>query len=1356
MESLPNHKTNEADDKVLSFRRETEAFIYRQLDKFGDVQSKEQLFVVIKSALEGLGKYFKAERVYIYQDLNVNHVQHVRFGWRDWNKTNRNLNEENCAIQILSYCKEDLERDGNVTICDLETIRDGYPSLYRPLCVCGVKNWVAVPVFKNGALDGLLSIVNPEMNHLDTLTFLLRSTSMLFVLHSQSVSNMEQVIRLSSIDHLTGLDNRRSGGEKVEESLLRGEPGAYMLFDFDNFKLVNEKFGHEAGDRLLIETTQVIRRIFPQGFVMRLGGNEFGVFFPLLKGDRDLLGQWVYRLFYNINRMKIDGLGGHRVSLSVGAFAYESGVFKTFDQVYQHVRMLCHEAKDYEGNYVMTDYGGIPDLETAFYLLREDRHLYDSLNDDLFNITDEESWLRYLDNCAMLKSNMCWRNQRQYEQILYYFANGYAIEDDYSLLYDLVLRFRNSLDAFMVEKLVGDILLTHYEELRRSGGSNLPDHVIRGRLAKLYLHLGDSLIGIHLMGDTTQADRIYQLFTNCIEISKELSKDDPAYEYQIYALCQLIGHYELFDLPQITSEQRDHFYRMLRDFLIGPNSIVLRDPILLPYYTYLIQNARSYPLLRASQLLIHPLRSVEEEEELVHKLFYVRQHSTDGVFDGCYPSEAARRLVRLLQMHVFQQLSPRELFELDYQALSNFRDKPAAVFSTSDMMSFLILILSIVSTLKLGDFSAEEKRKYTIEGWELFLQLYKRKKNEATDRQSWYLACYLLSLFIRTRMLTAKDKRHYLIRSMGVLMIDTHSHSKAMVAYAKVIMTQIIDHRPQLLYGVLPDMRTNISVQAHRAELLEFIETACLVHDIGKLAQIPIITNSYRKLTDHEFQILRKHPTTGRELLRKEPYFDQFEDVIEGHHLSYDGKSGYPAGYQLKRPHQRILVDIVSICDSLEAATSHIGRNYRAAKPFCQIMDEFYSQSGTRYNPDVLETIISSPDTYNKLKEMVDQNWRSVYRDIFQEIVQEHNSARTPEYKKWNKDSALNLVDARQQQNNAEPTMSIDQLRRLASEQETHNRWLTQKLIDTVESRHELDQVTKGLHAIYDVMALVNVKDGSIKILQGSPEFLRDFPPTQYHPVKAITEYSVKYVVKPQWIEKLLEFNDHTTLIERLHGRNSINIELETNVDGWCRFSYCPAEFDEQGNLEKAIFMSECINDEVLALQKIKFIAEYDGLTGVHSRYGGEQLIRDMIGKQTPGVFLIMDIDAFKSFNDNFGHAVGDKVLEAFGKILQQRDERYTIIRQGGDEFVSYCKTNDSIDIYRKNIEHFFNEISNIRIPELRGRKITCSVGAVRYDGSMETSFDELFRAADQLLYVSKRTHGSCYSIIDFKDNTNN
>lgn len=239
-----------------------------------------------------------------------------------------------------------------------------------------------------------------------------------------------------------------------------------------------------------------------------------------------------------------------------------------------------------------------------------------------------------------------------------------------------------------------------------------------------------------------------------------------------------------------------------------------------------------------------------------------------------------------------------------------------------------------------------------------------------------------------------------------------------------------------------------------------------------------------------------------------------------------------------------------------------------------------------------------------------------------------------------------------------------------------------------------------------------------------------------------MNDFSLNFIIKPEWRQQLLDFHDNTTLAQRLQGRRSINIELENIGQGWCRYSYCPAEYDEHGNLDKVLFTCECIDEEVKELQKLKLVAEYDGLTGLRSRYGGEQLIRDLLSEHTPGVFTVMDVDGFKSVNDTFGHAVGDKVLAAIGKVCVN-DRQSVIIRQGGDEFVGYCTHDLTLEEARAMFETFLQTIEAIDIPELQGRRITMSIGAVRYNGKSDTTFDELFRKADHLLYASKRFDGS-------------
>jgi diguanylate cyclase (GGDEF)-like protein/PAS domain S-box-containing protein len=86
----------------------------------------------------------------------------------------------------------------------------------------------------------------------------------------------------ASHDPLTGLQNRRAFAERLEEAMAgareRGEHHAVGFLDLDRFKVVNDRFGHAAGDRLLREIGQVMARVVRGGDVLaRIGGDEFAL-----------------------------------------------------------------------------------------------------------------------------------------------------------------------------------------------------------------------------------------------------------------------------------------------------------------------------------------------------------------------------------------------------------------------------------------------------------------------------------------------------------------------------------------------------------------------------------------------------------------------------------------------------------------------------------------------------------------------------------------------------------------------------------------------------------------------------------------------------------------------------------------------------------------------------------------------------------------------------------------------------------------------------------------------------------------------------------------------------------------------
>ncbi len=106
-------------------------------------------------------------------------------------------------------------------------------------------------------------------------------------LYQRSQFREMKALRLALTDPLTGLGNHRHFHERLQRELLdahdRADPLSLVLIDIDDFKKVNDRFGHPAGDRLL---SQVAARLRQGGEAFRLGGDEFAILLPVLDSQR--------------------------------------------------------------------------------------------------------------------------------------------------------------------------------------------------------------------------------------------------------------------------------------------------------------------------------------------------------------------------------------------------------------------------------------------------------------------------------------------------------------------------------------------------------------------------------------------------------------------------------------------------------------------------------------------------------------------------------------------------------------------------------------------------------------------------------------------------------------------------------------------------------------------------------------------------------------------------------------------------------------------------------------------------------------------------------------------------------------
>ena len=100
-----------------------------------------------------------------------------------------------------------------------------------------------------------------------------------FMEHEKLVAHLS---RLSEEDAITGLLNRRGGEKRINEYMAAhpDEVCAFLLFDGDHFKKINDSYGHLVGDHVIVQSGPEIKRRFSdKGIVFRLGGDEFVVFY---------------------------------------------------------------------------------------------------------------------------------------------------------------------------------------------------------------------------------------------------------------------------------------------------------------------------------------------------------------------------------------------------------------------------------------------------------------------------------------------------------------------------------------------------------------------------------------------------------------------------------------------------------------------------------------------------------------------------------------------------------------------------------------------------------------------------------------------------------------------------------------------------------------------------------------------------------------------------------------------------------------------------------------------------------------------------------------------------------------------
>ncbi len=169
---------------------------------------------------------------------------------------------------------------------------------------------------------------------------------------TETYKRQESLKKLAIKDPLTGLYNRylleKIALEKIEEAELLGDFLLFVMFDIDHFKEINDFYGHDKGDEVLVEVAKMIRQSFrATDPIFRVGGEEFLAI--LVTSNIQKILDLLEHLRQRVEKRRFEGID-RKVTLSIGVAKYKKG--DTVQTLYKRADKALYRSKNLGRNQI--------------------------------------------------------------------------------------------------------------------------------------------------------------------------------------------------------------------------------------------------------------------------------------------------------------------------------------------------------------------------------------------------------------------------------------------------------------------------------------------------------------------------------------------------------------------------------------------------------------------------------------------------------------------------------------------------------------------------------------------------------------------------------------------------------------------------------------------------------------------------------------------------------------------------------------------------------------------------------------------------------------------------------------------
>lgn len=612
-----------------------------------------------------------------------------------------------------------------------------------------------------------------------------------------------------------------------------------------------------------------------------------------------------------------------------------------------------------------------PDFKKCFDILTKNRITYNQYNDSVFLIKEHDAWVEFFRHRAVKNQQIVADNKDAIKTITDYFA-----QDECKINHDayraLRVAFRSYLDQevsdpFLIQR-IGTVMDRHYEHCDSIGCNN--------DAFQLNVWLGTCYYNLALLGnDTAYVGKSYQYFKRNIQAEDEQRCTDKA--ALAYSLFNLLKPTYIYNKVEPLAE----YYK----YRGGLRELLAQDTmkVILSKKTYQTINST---LKAADETL---LRNIYMTDSTV-----MDKHLADSLMENIIARNLANGRItpnthiRTLLMQVkLGQLTAKEALYCALDRYEKLRDTLLVRrLNTNDFTAYIIPFSTFFYLNDMANISFAKKQRIVKHMCEDIITAYgQRRDTQSNNNYVRYLN--MLTTYPRiTKYLSSEERIRFLNALNVATQVTTYAHSVHVSMIAKTLMEGILKYQPTLLTGTL-GCRHTADVVKNKKSFLTFIHDAAMYHDLGKNSIISVVNNDYRPLTDEEFTIIKRHPELGLQYLDLSPSLAKYHDTTLGHHKWYNGKGGYPDSFDNTKSDIRIMIDIVTLADCMQAATERVGRNYKGEKTFDTVMNEFRRDAGVKYNPDLVTFIDRHSDVAEKLAALVNEGWVEIYYNIYSEYM---------------------------------------------------------------------------------------------------------------------------------------------------------------------------------------------------------------------------------------------------------------------------------------------------------------------------------------------------------------------------------